>query len=59
MTTLIITNENDNQLIVSEIEKNNKSHLLFEIGKKFVVLDDKDAVQLVNYINAYFENLEV
>jgi hypothetical protein len=51
--------ENDKQLTVSEIEKNNKNHLLFEIGNKFVVLDDKDSVQLVNYINAYFENLEV
>jgi hypothetical protein len=59
MTKLIIIDENDKQLTVSEIEKNNKNHLLFEIGNKFVVLDDKDSVQLVNYINAYFENLEV
>jgi len=59
MTKLLIMDENDKQLTVSEIEKNNKNHLLFEIGNKFVVLDDKDSVQLVNYINAYFENLEV
>jgi hypothetical protein len=59
MTKLIIVDENDKQLTISEIEKNNKNHLLFEIGSKFVVLDDKDSVQLVNYINAYFENLEV
>jgi hypothetical protein len=59
MTKLIIIDENDKQLMVSEIEKNNKNHLLFEIGNKFVVLDDKDAVQLVNFINAYFENLDV
>jgi hypothetical protein len=58
MTKLIIIDENDKQLTVSEIEKNNKNHLLFEIGNKFVVLDDKDSVQLVNYINAYFENLD-
>ena len=59
MTKLLIIDENDKQLTVSEVEKNNKNHLLFEIGNKFVVLDEKDAVQLVNYINAYFENLEV
>jgi hypothetical protein len=59
MTKLIIIDENDKQLTVSEIEKNNNNHLLFEIGNKFVVLDDKDSVQLINYINAYFENLEV
>jgi hypothetical protein len=59
MTKLLIIDENDKQLTVSEIEKNNKSHLLIEIGNKFVVIDDQDAVQLVNYINAYFENLEV
>jgi hypothetical protein len=58
MTKLIIIDENDKQLTVSEVEKNNKNHLLFEIGNKFVVLDDKDSVQLVNYINAYFENLD-
>jgi hypothetical protein len=59
MTKLIIVDENDKQLTVSEVEKNNKNHLLFEIANKFVLLDEKDAVQLVNYINAYFENLEV
>ena len=59
MTKLLIIDENDKHLTVSEVEKNNKNHLLFEIGNKFVVLDDKDSVQLVNYINAYFENLEV
>jgi hypothetical protein len=59
MTKIIIIDENDKQLTVSEVEKNNKNHLLFEIGNKFVVLDDKDSVQLVNYINAYFENIEV
>jgi hypothetical protein len=59
MTKLIIIDENDKHLTVSEVEKNNKNHLLFEIGNKFVVLDDKDFVQLVNYIYAYFENLEV
>jgi hypothetical protein len=58
MTKLLIVDENDKQLTVSEVEKNNKNHLLFEIGNKFVVLDDKDSVQLVNYINAYFENLD-
>jgi hypothetical protein len=59
MTKLLIIDENDKHLTVSEVEKNNKNHLLFEIGNKFVVLDDKDSVQLVNYINAYFENLEL
>jgi hypothetical protein len=58
MTKLLIIDENDKQLTVSEIEKNNKSHLLFEIGSKFIIIDDKDAVQLVNYVNAYFENLD-
>ena len=33
--------------------------LLIELGAKFIIIDDTDAVQLVNYINAYFENLEV
>ena len=59
MTKLLIIDENDKQLTVSEIEKNNKSHLLIELGSKFIIIDDKDAVQLVNYVNAYFENLEV
>jgi hypothetical protein len=59
MTKLLIIDENDKHLTVSEVEKNNKNHLLFEIGNKFVVLDDKDAAQLVNYVNAYFENLDL
>ena len=59
MTKLLIIDENEKQLTVSEIEKNNKSHLLIEFGSKFIIIDDKDAVQMVNYINAYFENLEV
>jgi hypothetical protein len=58
MTKLVIIDENDKQLMVSEIEKNNKSHLLIELDTKFIIIDDKDSVQLVNYINAYFENLD-
>jgi len=58
MTKILIIDENDKQLNVSEIEKNNKSHLLIELGNKFIIIDDKDALQLINYINAYFENLD-
>lgn len=59
MTKLTIIDENDKQLTISEVEKNNKNHLLFEIGKNFIVIDDNDAAQLVNYVNAYFENLDL
>jgi hypothetical protein len=59
MTKLTIIDESDKQLTVSEVEKNNKNHLLFEIGTKFIVLDDNDAAQLQNYIGVYFENQDL
>jgi len=46
MTKLLIIDENDKQLTVSEIEKNNSKHLLIELGGNFIIIDDKDAVQL-------------
>lgn len=58
MTKLTIIDENDKQLTVSEVEKNNKNHLLFEIGAKFVVMDEKDTLTLLHYLNSYFENLD-
>ena len=58
MTKLTIIDENDKQLTVSEVEKNNKNHLLFEIGTKFVVMDEKDTLTLLHYLNSYFENLD-
>ena len=59
MTKLTIIDENDKQLIVSEVEKNNKNHLLFEIGTKFVVLDEKDVLALYYFCNAFFENQDL
>ena len=59
MTKLTIIDENDKQLTVSQVEKNNKNHLLFEIGKNFILIDDNDAAQLQNYIGVYFENLDL
>ena len=59
MTKLTIIDENDKQLTVSEVEKNNKNHLLFEIGKNFILIDDNDAAQLQNYIGVYFENQDL
>ena len=56
MTKLTIIDENDKQLTISEVEKNNKNHLLFEIGTKFVVLDEKDVLALYYYLQTYFEN---
>lgn len=56
MTKLTIIDENDKQLTVSEVEKNNKNHLLFEIGTKFVVLDEKDVLALYYYLQTFFEN---
>ena len=56
MTKLTIIDENDKQLTVSEVEKNNKNHLLFEIGTKFVVLDEKDFLALYYYLQTFFEN---
>jgi hypothetical protein len=56
MTKLTIIDENDKQLTISEVEKNNKNHLLFEIGTKFVVLDEKDVLGLYYYLQTYFEN---
>ena len=58
MTKLTIIDDNDKQLTVSEVEKNNKNHLLFEIGTKFVVVEEKDVLTLLHYLNRYFENLE-
>lgn len=58
MTKLTIIDDNDKQLSVSEVEKNNKNHLLFEIGTKFVVVEEKDSLTLLHYLNSYFENLE-
>jgi len=59
MTKLTIIDENDKQLTISEVEKNNKNHLLFEIGTKFIVMDDNDADVLRNYIGVYLENLNL
>ena len=59
MTKLTIIDENDKQLTISEVEKNNKNHLLFEIGKNFILIDDNDAAQLQNYIGVYFENQDL
>ena len=56
MTKLTIIDENDKQLTVSEVEKNNKSHLLFEIGTKFAVMDEKDVLALYYYLQTFFEN---
>jgi hypothetical protein len=56
MTKLTIIDESDKQLTVSEVEKNNKNHLLFEIGTKFVVMDEKDVLALYYYLQTYFEN---
>ena len=58
MTKLTIIDDNDKQLTVSEVEKNNKNHLLFEIGTKFVVVEEKDVLIILHYLNSYFENLE-
>ena len=56
MTKLTIIDESDKQLTVSEVEKNNKNHLLFEIGTKFVVMDGKDVLALYYYLQTFFEN---
>jgi hypothetical protein len=59
MTKLLIIDENDKQLTVSEIEKNNNKHLLIELGSKFIIIDDMDAEQLQNFIRVYLENLQL